>query len=191
MWCLTCSQIWFIPLVDDCHCDYITKLKNKTIHLNMYMWATWLFYAFFKFKKDQSNELSYVTSKNIKFFKWNDICLLCEKMRWNYSICKKEINWQMLYMKKIDAYKCETWLEVFIYGRDMRCRNLLNVCFVKVVLVSLFFVLFPRAWKGPIQTWSLKETLEFSRMFVVCLCSSNPDDNFYTFSPSQSSISKS
>jgi hypothetical protein len=26
---LTCSQIWLIPLVDDCQCGYITKLKNK------------------------------------------------------------------------------------------------------------------------------------------------------------------
>jgi hypothetical protein len=26
---LTCSQIWLIPLVDDCPGDYITKLEGK------------------------------------------------------------------------------------------------------------------------------------------------------------------
>jgi len=28
---LTCSQIWLIPLVDDCQCDYITKLNQNKI----------------------------------------------------------------------------------------------------------------------------------------------------------------
>ncbi len=26
---LTCSQIWLIPLVDDCKCGYVTKLKKE------------------------------------------------------------------------------------------------------------------------------------------------------------------
>jgi len=29
--CLLSSLIWFFPLVDGCHCGYITKLKKKTL----------------------------------------------------------------------------------------------------------------------------------------------------------------
>jgi hypothetical protein len=29
MTALSCSQIWLFPLVDGCHCGYITKLKKK------------------------------------------------------------------------------------------------------------------------------------------------------------------
>jgi len=36
---LTCSQIWLNPLVDDCHCDYITQLKTKNLGWLFMDWA--------------------------------------------------------------------------------------------------------------------------------------------------------
>jgi hypothetical protein len=30
LYCLTSSQIWLIPLADDCHSNYLTKLKKHT-----------------------------------------------------------------------------------------------------------------------------------------------------------------
>jgi hypothetical protein len=35
---LTCSRIWLIPLVDDRHWGYITKLKNKTMEMISTIW---------------------------------------------------------------------------------------------------------------------------------------------------------
>jgi hypothetical protein len=36
---LTCSRIWLIPLVDDRHWGYITKLKNKTMEMISTIWT--------------------------------------------------------------------------------------------------------------------------------------------------------
>ncbi len=136
---LTCSQIWFIHLVDDCHCGYITKWKTKPYIFVIYI----VILCIFQVKKStKTMTLSYVTSQNITFLKWNDICLSVTE--WGGIV-------QNAQRRSIDKWCCICKIVVHInveldfkflfkqkHGRAMRFTNLLNVSFVKVRLVPLF-----------------------------------------------------